>query len=157
MWVKRLVNDKARNTQLANAGEHYAAVISDLDRRLGREAFSLKTRIEAEGFLERSGLRSEELLAYLTLQGSSSEFPSLRIENKSGEIIASYDYATHINPEVNFIPGQVSTWTRDRGDGRLYLVIRQFIWLGKENGYLVLFKPVDHAVLTQITYPGTRL
>jgi len=157
IWVKELVNEKARSTQLANAREHYAVVLADLDRRWGREAFSLKTRIEAQGFLQSSGLRIDELLAYLTLQGSSIEFPSIRIENKSGEILASYDYAIHINPEVKFMPGQVSTWTLDPGDGHLYLVIRQFIWLGKENGYLVLFKPMDHALLTQITYPGTRL
>jgi hypothetical protein len=157
MWMKGLVNDKARSTQLANAREHYAAVLSDLDRRLGREAFSLKTRIEAQGVFDSSGLPSEKLLAYLTLQGSSIEFSSLRIENKSGKVITSYDYATHIKPEVSFVPGQVSAWTRDHVDGRLYLVMRQFIWLGKENGYLVLFKPMDHAQLTQITYPGTRL
>lgn len=45
----------------------------------------------------------------------------------------------------------------DAANEHLYLVIRQFIWLGKENGYLVLFKPMDHALLNQITYPGTRL
>lgn len=157
LWLKEVVNEKARSTQLANAREHYAVVLADLDRRWGREAFNLKTRIEAQGLLESGGLGNEKLLAYLTAQGSSIEFSSLRIENKSGEIIASYDYASHINPAVKFAPGQMLTWALDPGDGHLYLVVRQFIWLGKENGYLVLFKPMDHALLTQITYPGTRL
>lgn len=157
IWVKDLVNEKARSTQLANAREHYAVVLADLDRRWGREAFNLKTRIEAQGILESSGQGREKLLAYLTSQGSSIEFPSLRIEDKGGEVIASYDHASHINAAVKFMPGQVSTWTLAAGDGHLYLAIRQFIWLGKENGYLVLFKPMDHAMLTQITYPGTRL
>ena len=157
LWLKEVVNEKARGTQLANAREHYAVVLADLDRRWGREAFNLKTRIEAQGLLESSGLRNEKLLAYLTAQGSSIEFPSLRIESKSGEIIASYDYASHINPTVKFAPGQMQTWAIAPGDGHLYLVVRQFIWLGKENGFLVLFKPMDHALLNQITYPGTRL
>ena len=157
MWVKELFNDKARSTQLANAREHYAVVLAELDRRWGREAFNLKTRIEAQGFLEGAGLKNEKLLAYLTSQGSSIEFPALIIKNKGGDIVASYDYANHLKPDVKFMPGQVSTWTIDPADGHLYLVIRQFIWLGQENGYLTLFKPMDHALLTQITYPGTRL
>ncbi len=156
-WIKQLVNEKARSTQLTNAREHYSVVLADLDRRWGREAFDLKTRIEAQGFLENSRQQSEKLLAYLTSQGSSIEFPSLRIENKNREVVASYDYAGHINTEVKFMPGQTSTWIRSAGDNHLYLVIRQFIWLGKENGYLLLFRPMDHALLTRITYPGTRL
>ena len=157
LWLKEVANDKARSTQLANAREHYAVVLADLDRRCGREAFNLKTRIEAQGLLESGRLHNEKLLAYLTAQGSSIEYSSLRIESKSGESIASYDYARHINPAVKFTPGQVSAWAIDPGDGHLYLVVRQFIWLGKENGYLLLLKPMDHALLTQITYPGTRL
>ena len=157
LWFIDLVNDRARTSQLASAREHYSVVLADLDRRWGREAFNLKTRIEAQDFLESDSQRNEKLLTFLTSQGSSIEFPSLRIESSKGEIIAAYDYASHINPKVKFLPGQVSAWTMDAGDEHLYLVIRQFIWLGKENGYLVLFKPMDHALLNQITYPGTRL
>jgi len=156
-WITDLVNDRARTSQLTRAREHYLVVLADLDRRWGREAFNLKTRIEAQDFLESDSQRNEKLLTFLTAQGSSIEFPSLRIENTKGEIIAAYDYASHINPKVKFSPGQVSTWTMDASDEHLYLAIRQFIWLGKENGYLVLFKPMDHALLHQITYPGTRL
>ncbi|HLO61788.1 MAG TPA: hypothetical protein VK165_02365 [Azonexus sp.] len=157
IWMKELVNDKAKATQLANAREHYAAVLADLDRRWGREAFNLKTRLEAQDILANADLRKEKLMVYLISQGNSIEFPSLRIETTHGELIASYDYASHIETSVKFLPGQTNAWALNPKDGSLYLVIRQFIWLGKENGYLVLFKPMDHALLTQITYPGTRL
>ena len=157
LWFIDLVNDKTRLSQLASAREHYSVVLADLDRRWGREAFNLKTRIEAQDFLANDSQRNEKLLTFLISQGSSIEFPSVRIENIKGEIMATYDYASHINPKVKFLPGQVSAWTMDANNEHLYLVIRQFIWLGKENGYLVLFKPMDHALLNQITYPGTRL
>lgn len=157
LWMKELVNDKAKATQLANAREHYASVLVDLDRRWGREAFNLKTRLEAQEILANAENRKEKLMVYLISQGNSIEFPSLRIETTHGELIASYDYASHIESSVKFLPGQTNTWVQNPKDGSLYLVIRQFIWLGKENGYLVLFKPMDHALLTQITYPGTRL
>lgn len=156
-WIKELANDKARANQLASAREHYAVVLADLDRRWGREAFNLKTRIEAQDILNSVGQRNEKLLAYLISQGSSIEFPSLRIEKTNGEVLAAYDYARHVDPQIKFAPSQVNTWALNPADGQLYLVIRQFIWLGKENGYLVLFKPMDHALLTHITYPGTRL
>ncbi|PKO90383.1 MAG: hypothetical protein CVU18_01075 [Betaproteobacteria bacterium HGW-Betaproteobacteria-12] len=157
LWLKELANDKARENQLTNAREHYAVVLADLDRRWGREAVNLKTRIEAQEILDSKGQRNDKLLAYLISQGSSIEFPSLRIEKTNGEVLAAYDYAGHVDPKMKFAQGQVSTWAQNPADGQLYLVIRQFIWLGKENGYLVLFKPMDHAALTQITYPGTRL
>jgi hypothetical protein len=41
--------------------------------------------------------------------------------------------------------------------GQLYIVYRQLIWLGNENGYLVLFKPMDHSFLSQLSYPFTRI
>lgn len=157
IWMKELVNEKAKATQLANAREHYAAVLTDIDRRWGREAFNLKTRLEAQETLANAEHRKEKLMVYLISQGNSIEFPSLRIETTHGELIASYDYASHIETSVKFLPGQTNAWAQNPKDGNLYLVIRQFIWLGKENGYLVLFKPMDHALLTQVTYPGTRL
>ena len=157
MWTKDQFNHKFRSTQLANAREHYAAVLADLDRRWGREAFNLKTRLEAQEILANSEQRKEKLMVYLISQGNSIEFPSLRIETVQGERIASYDYASHVETNVKFLPGQTNTWLQNPKDGSLYLVIRQFIWLGNENGYLVLFKPMDHALLTQMTYPGTRL
>lgn len=157
LWIKELANDKSRASELASAREHYTVVLTDLDRRWGREAFNLKTRIEAQDILTSSGQRNERLLAYLISQGSSIEFPSLRIEKTNGEVLAAYDYAGQISPKIKFAQGQASAWAQGPGEGSLYLVIRQFIWLGKENGYLVLFKPMDHALLTQITYPGTRL
>lgn len=157
LWMKNLANEKARSIQLANARAHYTVVLSDLDRRWGREAFNLKTRIESQNLLNDLSGRKEQLQTFLISQGSSIEFPSLRIEKTTGEVIASYDYASHADPKIRFHPGQTSTWAYNPADKSLYLVIRQFIWLGKENGYLLLFKPMDHSLLTQTTYPGTRL
>lgn len=157
LWMKNLANDKARSIQLANARAHYTVVLAELDRRWGREAFNLKTRIESQNLLDDPGGRKEQLQTFLISQGSSIEFPSLRIEKTTGEVIAAYDYASHADPKIRFHPGQVSTWAYNPAEKSLYLVIRQFIWLGKENGYLLLFKPMDHSLLTQTTYPGTRL
>lgn len=157
IWIKELANEKARSKQLSSAREHYSVVLAELDRRWGREAFNLKARIEAQNLLDGSKQHTDQLLAFLISQGTSMEFPSLRIEKTTGEVIVGYDYASHVNPKVKFSPGQGSAWVQNTNDGNLYLVIRQFIWLGKENGYLLLFKPMDNALLTQTTYPGTRL
>lgn len=157
IWLKELANEKARSKQLSSAREHYSVVLAELDRRWGREAFNLKARIESQNLLDGSKQHTEQLLAFLISQGTSMEFPSLRIEKITGEPIAAYDYARHVNPTLKFSPGQGSSWVQNMIDGNLYLVIRQFIWLGKENGYLLLFKPMDNSLLTQTTYPGTRL
>lgn len=156
-WIRQLVNDKVRNTRLENARDHYTVVLAELDQRWGREAFNLKTRIEAQEILGSTTQRHERIQTYLISQGSSIEFPSLRIERTNGELIAAYDYGSHANPKVKFTPSQVSAWAFNPDDKVLHYANRQFIWLGKENGYLTLFKPMDHAMLTRMTYPGTRL
>lgn len=156
-WIRQLVNAKVQSTRLANARDHYAVVLAAMDQRWGREAFNLKTRIEAQDILGYSPLRHEKIQTYLISQGSTIEFPSLRIERTNGEAIAAYDYGSHANPRVKFMPSQVATWAFAPDDKVLHYANRQFVWLGKENGYLTLFKPMDHAMLTQMTYPGTRL
>lgn len=157
IWLKKTVIEQATTTQLENARKHYAAILSDLDRRWGREAFNLKSRIEAQNIIDISHENNEKLLTYLISQGSGIEFPSLRIEKANGELIAAYDYSRHGDLKLKVPHGQLYSWVRSSSDGTLYLAIRQFIWLGKENGYLVLFKPMDHAMLAQISYPGTSL
>lgn len=156
-WLRQLVNDKAQGARLGIARNHYTAILAELDQRWGREAFNLKARIEAQDILGNAALRHEKVQTYLISQGSSLEFPSLRIERTSGELIAAYDYGSHANPKVKFMPSQVSAWTYNPDDRVLHYANRQFVWLGRENGYLTLFKPLDHAMLTHMTYPGTRL
>jgi hypothetical protein len=156
-WLRNEANDRSSALAAASTLEHYTAEIARLERRWGREAFNLKTRLEAQGILEMEHQRHDRLLAYLISQGSSVEFPSLRIENFKGEVIASYDYAGRDTPKASFLPGEISRWVIDSANGHLYLVFRQFIWLGEENGVLLLFKPMDHALLTHLMVPGTRL
>ena len=157
IWLKKTVIEQATATQLENARKHYAAILSDLDRRWGREAFNLKSRIEAQNIIDVSRDNNEKLLTYLISQGSGIEFPSLRIEKVNGELIAAYDYSRHGDIKLKVPHGQFYSWVRSPSDGTLYLAIRQFIWMGNENGYLILFKPMDHAMLAQISYPGTSL
>lgn len=156
-WIYHAADSQAAAGQRLRGREHYTSVISDLQRRWGREAFNLKIRLEAQGFLEKVGQQPEKLLAHLTAQGSSIEFPSLHIENARGEAVAAYDYVGDIIPKARFLPGQESTWAFDPEHGHLFLVFRQMIWLGKENGYLLLFKPIDHALLSAHSYPSVRL
>jgi hypothetical protein len=156
-WIYRAADAQAAAAQLARGHEHYTSVIADLQRRWGREAFNLKIRLEAQGFLEKAGRQPEKLLSHLISQGSSIEFPSLHVESSRGELIAAYEYTGDVIPKARFLPGQESTWAFDPEHGHLFLVFRQMIWLGKENGYLVLFKPMDHALLSAHSYPSARL
>lgn len=156
-WVYYAANKQAAEAQQASARNHYTNVIADLERRWGREAFNIKIRIEAQRFLEDPQQRKEHLLAYLTAQGGSIEFPSLRVEDPKGHLIVSFEYADDKVPNAKFLPGQESTWAFEPIHGHLFLVFRQLIWLGSENGYLLLYKPMDHALLTQYGYPHTRI
>jgi hypothetical protein len=157
LWGYVHSNARAVETQLEAARTHYQSAIGLLERRLGREAFNLKVRLESLRYLEDLPQGKDRLLAYLIAQGGNVEFPSLRIEDARGELITSFEYANRRIPDVKFAPGQETAWAWDPIQGRLFLAHRQFIWLGKANGLLVLYKPMDNALLTQLAYPQTRL
>jgi hypothetical protein len=156
-WLYFSVNEQATRAQMTSARDHYGKVLADLERRWGVEAFNFKRRLESQSFLERAPLQQERLNAYLAAQGGSIEFPMLRIEDLKGGTVAAYDLLGRQMPRVTFLSGQETAWAIEPVDGRLFLVFRQLIWLGKENGYLFLYKPMDHALLTEHSYPFTRI
>lgn len=156
-WVYLSANAQAADAQMASARDHYLNVIANLERRWGLEAFSFKIRLESQRLLENPSQRQEKLLTYLIAQGGSLEFTSLRIEDQKGHVVATFESQDHSTPKTKFLTGQETTWALDPMHGRLFLVFRQVIWLGSENGYLLLFKPMDHALLTEYSYPRTRL
>ena len=156
-WIFHSANEQAAETQRLNALKHYTAVIANLDQRWGREAFNFRIRLETMHFLEDAAPLNERLITHLTAQGESLDFSALRIENARGELVASYEYGGHKIAGAHFHSGQETAWAFNAKQGRLYMAFRQPIWLGKENGYLTLFKHLDHALLTQHDYPGIRL
>jgi hypothetical protein len=156
-WLYHSANQKATDIQRTSARQHYTNVIASLEQQWGKEAFSVKARLESLRFLESPRQRKEELIAHLSAQGRGLEFPSLQIEDSKGGLIGSFEYVGHNIPEVRFRTGQDSTWAYDPERGHLYMVFRQLIWLGSENGRLLLFKPMDNALLTEHSYPFTRL
>jgi len=156
-WIFHSANEQSAETQRLNALEHYTAVIANLDQRWGREAYNFRIRLEAMHFLDDAGPLKERLITHLTAQGESLDFSSLRIEDAKGGVVASYEYGRHKTVGAHFRSGQETAWAFDATQGQLYMAFRQPIWLGKENGYLTLFKQLDHALLTQYNYPGIRL
>ncbi len=156
-WLLQEANQKAVRVQRSNAESHFVAAISGLEQRWGWQAFSFKTRVESLRYLESSPRSLEKLTAHLTSLGRSIEFPLLRIEDARGEPVLSFEYLHRTPPKVWFRTGQETAWVLDEDSGHLYMVFRLPIWLGKEDGSLLLFKPVDHAALSQIGYPTTRL
>ena len=61
IWLKELANEKARSKQLSSAREHYGVVLAEIDRRWGREAFNLKSRIESQNLLGGSKQQTNQL------------------------------------------------------------------------------------------------
>ncbi|MFC5302422.1 hypothetical protein [Azospira restricta] len=157
VWLLHSANAKYFATRRASTETHFVGVISGLEQQWGREAFSVKTRIESLRYLESRPRQLEALAVHLTSLGRSLEFPLLRIEDAHGGVLARFEYLRREPPKVHFRAGQESAWVFDDKGGHLYLALRVPIWLGAESGYLVLFKPIDHAQLSGYDYPETRL
>lgn len=157
VWMLHSANEKYFAARRASTEAHFVGVISGLEQQWGREAYSFKTRIESLHYLDSRPRQLEALSVHLTSLGRSLEFPLLRVEDAHGGLLASFEYIRREPPKVHFRSGQESAWVFDAEREHLYLALRLPIWLGAESGHLVLFKPMDHALLSLYGYPETHL
>ena len=142
-WVYYAANQQAAEAQQARARNHYTNVMPTLSDA-GERSLQYQIRIEAQRFLEDPKQRKEKLLAYLTAQGGSIEFPSLRIEDPKASS-SSFRVADDKIPRRNSCRGQESPGRSTQSMAPV-LVFPSTHLLGNENGYLLLFKPMDHAL-----------
>ena len=156
-WLIHNINQRADDLHKTSSTDHYKHILSTIEQRWAQDAFNFKVSIESLRMLEHGDRGLLKLAAHLTAQGSGIEFPLLEIQTSRGEHVSSYQYSNQKIPKVKYIKIENSTWAFDPESNNLYIVFRQKIWLGSENGYLILFKPVDNALLSQYSYPFTKI
>ena len=156
-WVYREANWRADEYRKFHALEHYKAALTSLEQDWGREAYNFRLRLEFSRVLEDSATRQERMQGFLTAQGGSAVFPGVRVVGVAGETLSQFYYRSTALPAATFAIGDDEAWAYDHERRQLFRVYRQVLWLGKENGQLLLYKPMDNALLTGMAYPETRL
>ena len=156
-WFYAEANKRFLESHLRRAAEHYAGALSLQDVEWERGAFNFKARLEYSRVLEDSAGRQGRLGNFINAQGGVPEYPLVAVFDREGNRLVSFAYGQgRILPAV-FESGDTG-WAYDETDNRLFRVFRQQVWLGEgQNGHLVVYRPIDHAVLGGLAYPETEL
>lgn len=156
-WLFRYANHRIGDIHLQRLVSHYESELSDLELRWGREAYNLKSRIEFSRVLEQNGLHEARFRSFLVAQGGYVEFPLVSVVDRSGKVLFGYSSGNNTAPDVAFPEGGDVAWAFDRRGGALYRVFRQSIWVGNGNALLLLYRPIDNALLLRASDPESTI
>lgn len=157
IWFFVESNQRFLELQVSQAAKHYENSLALRESEWESAAFNLKARLEYSRVLEDAARRQERLMVFITAQGGVPEFPLIAVFDREDNRVAAFEYGGRAQPAAVFDGGD-SGWAFDEAEDRLYRVFRQQVWLGGgQNGTLLVFRAIDHAVLATLAFPETRL
>jgi hypothetical protein len=157
VWFHAQVRLRFLEAHVRQAEGHFTHVLALREIDWESAAYNFKARLEHSRVLEDAAHRQPRLANFIIAQGGVPEYPLVAILDRNGEKLAVFEYGSRHLPVASFV-GSDAAWAYDDTGKTLYRVFRQQIWLGEEgNGSLLLYRPVDNAVLVSMVFPATRL
>jgi signal transduction histidine kinase len=157
VWFYNVTIEKTIGLKKEGTSLHYLTRIRQLETSWEREAVLVKARIEFMRILEDEANRQMLLGSYFTAQSGNPIFSDIMITGRNGAVVFSH------GPHSQFLPSSLEMkgyagWYFDAPRRALYRVYRQPVWLGKSGmGWLLLFKPINNALLYANVFPDTDL
>lgn len=157
LWFYSHANQRSLDHHFEQAENHFHAALALREGEWERAAYNFKARLEYARVLEDVAGRQGRLGIFITAQGGVPEFPVVSVLDREGNRLAWFSYAHGAIPPPVF-DNDDTGWAYDAASNRLYRVFRQQIWLGAgQNGVLLTFRHIDHALLGTLAYPETDL
>jgi diguanylate cyclase (GGDEF)-like protein/PAS domain S-box-containing protein len=157
VWFYAQANQRFLEKHIRQAEKYYGSALALQEVEWERGAYNFKARLEYSRVLEDSAGRQARLSNFITAQGGVPDYPMVVVLDHEGNRLNTFAYAQGRIPPAVFDIGD-SGWAYDETENRLYRAFRQQVWLGAgQNGTLITFRPVDHAVLGALAYPETQL
>lgn len=156
-WSYEEINQRSLEHHIQQAEKHFVGALALREAEWKRNAYNFKARLEFSRVLEDVAGRQGRLGNFITAQGGVPEYPLVFVLDHEGTRLAWFAYAEAKFPPLVFDAGGAG-WAYDATGNRLYRVFRQQVRLGAgQNGVLLTFLPIDHALLGTLTYPETDL
>lgn len=157
VMIYRTALNKAAEERANDLASFYASRINQLEREWELQSRDFRVRIEYTRVLEEPRTATENLQAFMTIQGGSRRFAYLVIQDKQGIPVFSFGKDLSLT-RIPLNDGPEKNWYRETSTGNLYRVFEERIWLGKKGmGRMALFFPVDNALLYLLSSPGVGL
>jgi len=156
-WLFQLSQEKSAEQSIRDATDFHANQISDLEQRWEEEAIRYRSRLEFMRLFDEPAVRWVRLRSYLTTQGADQTFSALLVADRRQQVVFSNGFSQ--GAPYGRVDGFAEMgWFYDHRDQTLYRYYVQRLWLGPDGmGRLVLFRPMDHALLVQMAGLNTEL
>jgi signal transduction histidine kinase/ActR/RegA family two-component response regulator len=159
--VVRTAIDNAREQQLQDAGVHYAARIAALQQGWRVEAYAAAQQLELwQGGDSAASpeARDARLHAVLVTLLDPSDFSHAVITDTEGRVLFRHGTRSQDTPELPAASDAAGLgWVFSASDRTVYRTLTGPFRYGKQVARLLLYLPLDNALLARMAYPGTRL
>jgi len=157
LWLNNASFQKAILHTRLDTTRHFKERLAQVNQGWEQEVLRTKTSVELTRYLEDRKLRWEKLRAYFIAQSGSPQYSHVAVTDSKGEILFRYGEGSEMIPTVLRIPGDMSPEYL-RIMESVYRMFRLPVFMGQDGmGYLLLLKPLDNALLGDLSYPETRL
>lgn len=155
-WLYNSALTKAAHERAEDLVSFYQFRLTQLEQDWERQTRDFKIRIEFTRYLENPLTSADQLRAFFTIQGGEPRFQQLLLLDKNDRLRFTLMHEGQFtNPLKN---NESSGWFRNPGNGTLYRVFLEPIWLGKGGtGKMLTFFPIDNALLYLLASPGVML
>lgn len=156
--IYRAALSKAAHERASDLQEFYSTRLSQLEREWEVGSRDVRVRLEYTRILEHTENATDNLQAYLTIQGGGRRYAYLVIQNRERDVLFSFGKEKEAVVAAIRAGKVEGDWFYDALSHSLYRVFTEQIWLGEAGtGRAVFFYSIDNALLLQMTMPGTLL
>lgn len=156
--VARLINDTVATGQLDDASGHFKARIARIEENWLSQADAYRSQLVVSRILEEPNprLRQARLTAFATAIGGEGTFTHVVLTDADGKIVNRYRTRSQQDLDLPRQPGRPG-WIFGQRDQTLYRAISMEALLAGEPARLILYAPLDNALLGGNVYPNAAV
>jgi signal transduction histidine kinase/ActR/RegA family two-component response regulator len=159
--VARQVYDSAREQQLADARLHFVSRIESMEQGWRNAAFAVAQQLElwqAGAGTMPADAREARLRAFVVTLVDQGDFTHALITADDGELLFSHGTRSQgVPPLPGARDAQGRGWVYSDADRTMYRTLDGPLRFGDRPARLLLYFPIDNALLGRLVYPSTRL
>lgn len=159
--VARQVYDSAREQQLADARTHFVSRIASMEQGWRHNAFAAAQQLElwqAGAAALPAEAQEARLRAFVGTLADQGDFTHVLITSDAGARLFGHGTRSQGVPSL---PGardrQGRGWVYSDADRTMYRTLEGPLRFGDRPARLLLYFPIDNALLGRLVYPNTRL
>ncbi|MBI5924735.1 MAG: response regulator [Aquabacterium sp.] len=165
-FVARAGIERERTQQLSDTRAHFSARLAALDQSWHNNAYALAQQIElwqSSAQATARDVHDARMRTLLITLLDQSDFTHVAIQDRQGHTLFRFGSRSQDTPDAGPAPGASTQaidglrWAYSELDRTVYRVIEGSVRYRDEPARLLVYVPLDNALLGRLTYPSTSL